>query len=51
MGREPRQTEVQEPGSRLRQHDVGGLQVAVDDPLLVGSGQGVRDLSVAISRA
>ena len=44
---EPGQAEVEEPRSRLRQHDVAGLQVAVDDALLVGGGQGVRDLGGA----
>jgi hypothetical protein len=41
---EPGQPKVEEPGPRLRQHDVSGLQVAVDDALLVSRGQGIRDL-------
>jgi hypothetical protein len=47
QGRDARESEVHELYARLRQHDVAGLQVAVDDPLAVRLVQRVGDLDAA----
>ena len=38
------QTEVEQPGTALGQRDVGGFEVAVDDPLPVRGVEGIGDL-------
>ena len=38
------QSEVENLGARFRQHDVAGLQIAMDDPALMRVGEGVGDL-------
>jgi hypothetical protein len=40
-----RQPEIQQFGPALREHDVAGLHVAVDDPSFVGGSQRIGDLN------
>jgi hypothetical protein len=50
VGRELRQAEVQQLHARLRQHHVAGLEVAVDDALLVRGGQRLGNLRPDLER-
>src|SRR5271169_1163423 len=42
--RDSRQAEIQQLGALLRQDDVGGLEIAMGDPLAMGAVEAVRNL-------